>query len=153
MLNITVGFTVCLSLVAVVRCWGLSRDMRSLVTRLGRMESAIANLTRRVEIRTSDEKQRVRVLEDITQVNRGQLKFLLGRLQRIENFLKSQGYEPTTEPRGTSENVSRLELTSKSNTNERPHPSGPRSGSVARYIKPNPQTTASRVKDMWGMGN
>lgn len=161
MLNIAIGFTVCLSLVIVVRWWGTSRDVRSLVTRLGQMERAIANLTRRLDIRTSDEKQRVRVLEDIAQVNRGQLKVLLGRLQHIENFLKSQGYElttdpvteSTTEPRGTLDNGGRLEFKDKGNAHERPNPSGSRSGPVARYIKPKTQTTASRMKNMWGMEN
>ncbi|MEM1425426.1 MAG: hypothetical protein AAGF75_02570 [Cyanobacteria bacterium P01_H01_bin.130] len=177
MLNITLGFTVCLSLVALLRCWGLSRDIRTIGARLNRMEGAIGNLTHRIELRTSDERQRVRQLEDKTQVNQGQLKFLLNRIQRVESFLKDQGYQTIAPTKGTTENVSRLDLKPQrvpkpqeadlssddpSDYNLCAIPPGNHaantgtsdaSGTPARYIKPNRQATAKRVKDMWGLGH
>ncbi len=176
MLNITLGFTVCLSLVALLRCWGLSRDIRTIGARLNRMEGAIGNLTHRIELRTSDERQRVRALEDRTQVSEGQLKFLLNRIQRVESFLKDQGYQTIAPAKGTTENVSRLDLKPQrvpkpqdSDTSgddpsaynlcaippdNRSANAGPShgSGTPARY-KSNRPATAKRVKDMWGLGN
>ena len=158
MLNVAIGFTVCLALVAVLRCWGLSRDIRSLRGQLNRMESAVGTLTRRLELRTSDERQRIRILEDITQGNRGQLKFLLGRLQRIETFLKHHGYETTTAPRGSSENVSRINLINSKEMGEvkspvTPVPSTVQPEQISRYRKPESRTTDRRIKNMWGLGN
>ncbi|MEM9771194.1 MAG: hypothetical protein AAF889_06295 [Cyanobacteria bacterium P01_D01_bin.73] len=152
MLNIAIGFTVCLSLVAAFRSWGLSRDIRSLRKRLNRMDDAIGLLTRRLELRSSDEKQRIRTLEDVTRGSQGQLKFLLGRIQKIEDFLKTQGYETTTELRGTSENVSRLDL-KNSRVPNNPVSPVPSPRQPSRYIKPSSEDVASRVKDMWGLGN
>ncbi len=154
MLNIAIGFTFCLSFVAAFRSWGLSRDIRSLRKRLNRMDDAIGALTRRLELRSSDERMRLRTLEDVSRGNQGQLKFLLGRIQKVEGFLKDQGYETTTGRRGTAENVSRLDLkSSKSTSSVSPVSPVPSPRQVSRYVKPKSEDVASRVKDMWGLGN
>lgn len=86
------------------------RDQKA-QARIRELERVVNLLNRRVELHGHDARLRVNKLEDINRGQQGQLRFVAGRIQRIENFLQhTSHYNPISPKRGRSEDISRLDL-------------------------------------------
>lgn len=80
-------------------------------SRIRELERVVNLLNRRVELHGNDARLRVNKLEDIGRGQQGQLRFVAGRIQRIENFLQhTSQYNPIAPKRGRSEDISRIDL-------------------------------------------
>lgn len=86
------------------------RDQKA-QSRIRDLERVVNLLNRRVELHGNDSRLRVNKLEDIGRGQQGQLRFVAGRIQRIENFLQhTSQYNPIAPKRGRSEDISRIDL-------------------------------------------
>lgn len=86
------------------------RDQKA-EARIRELERVVNLLNRRVELHGNDARLRVNKLEDIGRGQQGQLRFVAGRIQRIENFLQhTSQYNPIAPKRGRSEDISRIDL-------------------------------------------